>query len=109
MSRYSSHDKYLDPASGILKNRFGIADEATLQATEADPIAARSRELAVSPLNGKFDLPHLQAIHRYLFGDVYGQLRTVDIAKGNNSFAHHAHLRAAAETIFSQLANEATS
>lgn len=30
MSRYSSHDPYLDPASGVLKNRFGIADEATL-------------------------------------------------------------------------------
>jgi hypothetical protein len=28
MSRYSSHDPYLDPATGVLKNRFGIADEA---------------------------------------------------------------------------------
>lgn len=109
MSRYSSHDDYLDPASGVLRNRFGITDEATLQSTEADLVAARSRELAVTPLNGGFDLPHLQAIHRYLFGDLYewaGQLRTVDIAKGNNGFAHHAHLSAAAETIFRQLADE---
>lgn len=35
MSRYSSHDPYLDPASGVLKNRFGITDEPTHEATEA--------------------------------------------------------------------------
>jgi hypothetical protein len=35
MSRYSGHDPYLDPASGVLKNRFGIAHEPTLEATEA--------------------------------------------------------------------------
>jgi cell filamentation protein len=35
-----------------------------------------------------------------------GQLRTVDIAKGNNRFAHHAHVADAAKTIFHQLAVE---
>lgn len=93
MSRYSSHDPYLDPASGVLKNRFGITDEATLEATEAALVALRSYELAQQSLAGGFDLAHLQAIHRYLFGDVYewaGQLRTIDIAKGGNAFAHHA-------------------
>jgi cell filamentation protein len=70
MSRYSDHDEYLDPVSGILKNRFGILDELTLEMTEADLVAARSKELAQSPIQGAFDLPHLQAIHRYLFGDL---------------------------------------
>ncbi|MBV8806369.1 MAG: Fic family protein [Myxococcales bacterium] len=109
MSRYSSHDPYLDPASGVLKNRFGIADEATLEATEASLVAFRSYELAQRPLAGKFDLAHLQAIHRYLFGDVYewaGQLRTIDISKGGNAFAHHGYIVTAAQPIFAALARE---
>jgi cell filamentation protein, protein adenylyltransferase len=109
MSRYSSHDPYLDAASGVLKNRFGITDEATLEATEASLVALRSYALAQQPLLGGFDLAHLQAIHRYLFGDVYewaGQLRTIDIAKGGNAFAHHAYIAVAAAPIFAALAHE---
>jgi cell filamentation protein len=71
MSRYSSHDPYTDPASSILKNRLGIADTAALEATEAALVAIRSYELLERPLVGHFDLVHLQAVHRYLFGDVY--------------------------------------
>jgi hypothetical protein len=35
MTKYSGRDDYLDPASGVLKNRFGITDAATLERTEA--------------------------------------------------------------------------
>jgi cell filamentation protein len=101
MSRYPSHDHYLDPASGVLKNRLGITDAAVLERAEAALVATRSYELSQTPLKGRFDLTHLQAIHRYLFGDLYewaGQLRTVDISKGSQPFAHHAHIgRAAAQ------------
>ena len=51
----------------------------------------------------------MQAIHRYLFGDVYewaGQLRNIDISKGDNRFAHYAHIESAAMSIFMQLAKE---
>jgi cell filamentation protein len=109
MSRYSNHDPYLDPASGVLKNRFGITDEPTLEATEASLVALRSYELAQRPLSGGFDLAHLQAIHRHLFGDIYewaGQLRTIDIAKGGNAFAHHGYIATAAAPIFMALARE---
>jgi cell filamentation protein len=54
------------------KNRLDIADQATLEQTEAAFAATRSYELSQAPLKGSFDLVHLQAIHRYLFGDVYG-------------------------------------
>ena len=109
MSRYSGRDQYLDPVSGVLINRFGITDAATLEHTEAALVATRSYELSQTPLEGRFDLAHLQAIHRYLFGDVYewaGQLRTIDISKGGNLFAHHAHIGSAAAPIFKQLAKE---
>ena len=108
MSRYSGSDPYLD-SSGVLKNRLGIGDETTLEQAEADIVAARSFELAQDPLPGGFDLAHLRGIHKRLFGDVYdwaGQLRTVDISKGGNNFAHHAHLEHAAAKIFQQLAEE---
>ena len=109
MSRYSESDPYLDPATGVLKNRLGIADESSLEQAEADLVATRSYELSQTPLSGLYDLAHLQAIHRHLFGDVYewaGQLRTIDIAKGGNQFAHHAYVASAAAPIFQQLAKE---
>ncbi|MFO0780213.1 MAG: Fic family protein [Nitrospira sp.] len=109
MSRYSSHDESVDPATGVLKNRLGISDATTLAQTEAEFVAERARELVQDPIPGAFDLPHLQAIHRHLFGDLYdwaGQLRTVDLTKDTNRFAHHAHLERAAAPIFRELAQE---
>jgi cell filamentation protein len=72
-------------------------------------VATRSYELSKEPLKGRFDLAHLQAIHRHLFGDVYeraGQLRNIDIGKGCNRSAHYAHIESAAGSIFRQLAQE---
>ena len=49
---------------------------------------------------GKFST--LQAIHKYLFEDIYdfaGELRTVNIAKGNFRFAPLLYLQAALESI----------
>lgn len=109
MPKYSGNDHYIDPESGVLKNRLGITEEALLEATEADFVAERSRELSQTPLTGRFDLAHLQAIHGYLFGDVYqwaGQLRTIDISKGGHLFAHHVHVETAAASVFKQLAAE---
>lgn len=109
MSRYSGRDDYLDPVSGVLRNRLGITDATGLEQAEAALVATRSYELSQTPIEGRFDLAHLQAIHRYLFGDVYewaGQLRTIDISKGGNLFAHHAHIGNAAAPIFKQLVEE---
>ena len=109
MPKYSGNDHYIDPESGVLKNRLGITDQAVLEAAEADFAAERSRELWKTPIQGRFDLAHLQSIHRHLFGDVYewaGELRTVDISKAGNMFAHHAHLASAAASVLKQLADE---
>jgi cell filamentation protein len=109
MSPYSGHDHYFDSESGVLKNLLGIRDAAKLEQAEAAFVATRSYELSLAPMKGRFDLAHLQAIHRYLFGDVYGwagQLRDIDISKGGQLFAHHAHIASAAATIFRQLADE---
>ncbi|MGA2116513.1 MAG: Fic family protein [Bryobacteraceae bacterium] len=109
MPRYSVDDHYLDPASGVLKNRLGITDAAALEQTEAALVATRSYELSRAPLRGGFDLAHLQAIHRYLFRDVYewaGELRTIDVSKGGNRFGHHVYIASAATELLKKLAAE---
>jgi cell filamentation protein len=109
MPRYSDLDAYVDVETGVLKNLLGIRDQALLEASEADLVSIRSLELAISPISGGFDLEHLKKIHWHLFRDVYtwaGELRTVDISKGDNRFAHHAFLESAARPIFERLAAE---
>ncbi|HRX63377.1 MAG TPA: Fic/DOC family protein [Candidatus Competibacter sp.] len=109
MAKYEGQDHYLDPETGILRNRLGIADESELDEAEASFVAWRSYELSQEPIAGRFDLAHLQAIHRHLFGDVYdwaGEIRTIDLSKGNSYFANHARIVGAASPIFEKLAKE---
>ncbi|KJU87190.1 Cell filamentation protein fic [Candidatus Magnetobacterium bavaricum] len=109
MSRYSDSDHYIDEKTGVLKNRLGITTQAELEKAEASFASTRLYELFQTPLEGNFDFDHLKAIHRYIFKDLYewaGQIRTVDIAKGGNSFAHHIHIETAAKFIFNKLADE---
>jgi len=93
----------------VLRNRYGITEEQALEKAEASAVAIRSLALVRKPLKGAFDLAHLQAIHRYLFQDVYdwaGQLRTVDMTKGATRFAHFGHIAGAAADVFTKLAKE---
>ncbi|QDQ28020.1 hypothetical protein FNU76_17635 [Chitinimonas arctica] len=90
MSRYDGSDHYSYPGTSILINKAGFQDQESLDAFEADATAVRLLELIDRPILGQFDLAHLKAIHRHIFQDVYewaGELRTVDIKKGNSSFA----------------------
>ena len=109
MAKYEGQDHYLDPATGVLRNRLGITDAGELEQAEASLVAWRSYELSQQPIVGQFDLAHLQAIHRHLFGDVYdwaGELRTIDLFKGTSYFANHRHLLNAARTLFKKLEQE---
>ena len=109
MQKYSDNDHYLDLETGVLKNKLGIQDKIILEQREADYATARAYELAKTPLKGSFDLDHLKAIHRHLFGDVYawaGKLRDIDLAKGSSYFANYMHIISAARPIFAKLATE---
>src|SRR5277367_119854 len=106
MPRYSDRDPYVDAETGVLKNKLGIRDRALLERAEANLVSIRSQQLWLSPLEGELDITHLRKIHWHLFHDVYswaGELRTVDISKGDNRFAHHAFLENAARPIFDKL------
>lgn len=86
-----SDDPYVLP-NGVLINKLGITTTAELNAAETELVTIRLAMLAESPIAGDFDLAHLQAIHGFLFQDVYpwaGQLRVVDIGKNDTAFMQH--------------------
>ena len=62
-------DPYVDQ-SGVLLNKFGFSDQASLNAAEADAVYKRATILKLNPLKGNFDSEHLREIHSFLFKDV---------------------------------------
>jgi cell filamentation protein len=109
MAKYEGQDHYLDPETGVLKNKLGIIEAEELKAAEASLVAWRSYQLFEKPIQGRFDLVHLKAIHQHLFKDVYkwaGELRDIDLTRENSYFANHRHINEAAGLIFAKLAEE---
>jgi cell filamentation protein len=97
-------DPYALP-NGTLRNNLGITDAAELSRAEADLAAVELSILDAEPLPGGYDLAHLQAFHRRIFGSVYpwaGELRTVEIAKGT-SFCPSINIVSYAEGVFGAL------
>lgn len=87
-----------------LENRLNITDSADLAREEriSKKKAAQlfDNKLLDSFPVGKFDT--LQAIHKYMFEDVFdfaGEIRTVNLAKGNFRFAPLIYLQAALDNI----------
>jgi cell filamentation protein len=91
----------------VLRNRLGITDALELARVEAELVGAAELVLyRERPISGRYDLAHLQAVHRHLFGEVYdwaGELRTVDIAKGHTLFARVQHVEREAHRVFDEL------
>ncbi len=88
-----------------LKNKLGIENSAELAREEEKISKKRAIELFEKGIldsleEGKFS--SLSAIHKYLFGDIYdfaGEVRTVNISKGNFRFAPLMYLDAALANI----------
>ncbi|UVO53401.1 Fic family protein [Sphingomonas sp. SUN039] len=83
-----SDDVYCYPGTHILRNLHDLTDADELDRVERRLVADRFAEGAPT---GNFDLPHLRAIHRHLFQDIYdwaGEIRTLEIAKGGSQFMY---------------------
>ena len=108
MDKYGvGQDAYCYPDSDVLINRLNI--EA------AEPLADAEREITVLAAEGiefeppPYDLSTLQSIHRRLFDDIYdwaGDIRTVDIAKGDTRFCTAQRIEPEAAKLFVQLADK---
>ena len=100
--------RYCYPNSNVLRNKLGITEEDALRTAEREITSFKMAAARVHGLPGKFDLDHLCNIHKYLFEDIYdwaGQLREVDIAKGN-LFCHCSYIRENADKLFLELKEE---
>ena len=88
-----------------LKNKLGLTSTAELDRAEERISKKKAAQLFDRKLLDTFDVgtfAGLTAIHKYLFEDIYdfaGELRTVNIAKGNFLFAPLMYLQAALENI----------
>lgn len=89
----------------VLENKLGITESAELAREEEKISKKKALELFEKGLlnsfeSGKFD--SLSKIHKYLFDEIYpfaGEIRNVNIAKGNFRFAPVMYLKQALEHI----------
>lgn len=88
-----------------LENKLGLTDSAEL-AREEERISKKKAvnlfDFAILKLLSDGTYKTLAAIHKYLFEDIYdfaGEIRTVNMAKGNFRFAPLMYLQAALENI----------
>ena len=89
----------------VLENKLGLTDSAEL-AREEEQISKKKAvnlfDFAILKLLSDGTYKTLAAIHKYLFEDIYdfaGEIRTVNMAKGNFRFAPLMYLQAALENI----------
>lgn len=88
-----------------LENKLGITDSVELAKAEEKISKKRAVELFESGYLNNLEAGTFQSIaeiHKYLFDSIYdfaGQIRTVNIAKGNFRFAPLMYLEAALESI----------
>jgi len=103
-------DFQFDERFGVLKNKLGCitSDELTRKASEY--ATARLLQLSEKPLPGRFDIPHLRAIHRHIFQDIFpwaGDFREVTTSRTNSfSFPPPQYLIPSLETLFTALKAE---
>lgn len=101
-------DPYTDPATGVMRNKLGLAAAAELAVAEREITHAALILLRESPVRAGYDLSHLREIHRRIFSDIYdwaGQVRTVAIAKGT-MFCLPQYIESAAAETFGRLRKE---
>lgn len=88
-----------------LENKLGITDSSLLAREEERISKKRALELFERGLLDTFEVGTfrgLSQIHKYLFDDIYafaGEMRTVNLAKGNFRFAPVMYLQAALEHV----------
>ncbi len=101
-------DRYCYPSSDVLINLLGITDSESLNQAEVEFTRLRLSQYDY-PVFRDISLTTLKNIHFYLFQDIYdwaGELRIVDISKGNTRFATCDRIEPEAQKLFEQLKHE---
>ncbi len=94
------------PDSAVFVNKLGITDSYKLRAAETDFSTLQYELYRINPPPPAFNLQHLKAIHKQLFGNIYawaGELRSFDIRKGICEFTPHADIEFHATKVYEKL------
>lgn len=103
------NSSYCYENTNTLINKLNIRDSKVLQKYEAKITAAKLLALMQKGIIGNFDVNHINAIHKYLFEDIYpfaGKLRTENIAKGVFRFAEWEYIEPELERLLNELKQE---
>jgi len=99
-------DDYQYPNSTVLKNIPGIKDEVGLAAFEKLAVAKRIEEIYLFAEHEPINLHLWQSVHRIMFQDIFawaGQLRSVQMSKGDTVFAFPENIEREATKLFAAL------
>ena len=105
---YEWDSEYCYPNSNVLINKLNIQDAEALSVAEREITSLKLAVAKATPIKGSFDLAHLQRIHRFVFGELYGwagEPRHVNIAKGNQ-FCLAQNIEQYANNLFQKLQKE---
>jgi cell filamentation protein len=106
---YGEDKVYCYPGTSVLINKLDLRDPDALLVAERAFSSTRLLDARRNHfIDGAFDLAHLQAIHFFLFQDIYpwaGQLRKIDISKGH-MFCRPDFIVPASEELFAELKKE---
>ncbi|RWR02470.1 cell filamentation protein Fic [[Pantoea] beijingensis] len=103
----TDRDPYLWQDIKVLKNRLQIREAHRLQQAELAFTALRAATLELGSDNP--GLPHLCAIHRVLFQDLYewaGELRHIDIYLDDTPFCHFEYIEKEGNALMAALEAE---
>ena len=107
---YDSNDPYVYTGTNVLRNKLGLRDFDELWDAERAITGVTAAELEANPIDGEFDLAHLQAIHKALFSDIYDWAGTIRekgfIAKGNSLFCAAEFIVPYSDDLFAKLRAE---
>lgn len=99
-------DGYFTPADEVLENKLNIHDPAILAEAEARITVVRYAEILADPPLSPLSFQCLKEVHRRLFSEIYafaGQVRSVDVVKGDSVFCYAQFIEREQQCIFSQL------
>ncbi|BDH44300.1 cell filamentation protein Fic [Salmonella enterica subsp. enterica serovar Choleraesuis] len=103
----AGRDPYYWSGIAVLRNRLDIRENSRLMQAEREFTALRAASLPLGP--AQRGLPHLCAIHRFLFQDVYawaGEMRKVDIYQGDTRFCHFEYIEKEGNALMQALEDE---
>lgn len=101
-------DPYLYPGLNVMRNQLGIRQAERLAQAAYELTALRAATLPLGP--SARGLPHLCAIHRHLYQDVFdwaGEIREIDIYQGDTRFCHFAYIEKEGNALMQDLEDEA--